>query len=178
MTGEEGCGWPSSRSALGLGALIGYARHDLGRVTVIAARPHSFGGPSFAFRPYLSRAFGVPNLDASGARLCDLVDECASDDVVFFAHNGGPTGLRGAPRHLGLRLQAAGRRLRRRGSARCHRSRPSSGKARARGGGGPHAPASLGRAPWRGQGARRDGARRRGHALLERPPGFRASVAA
>ena len=84
-------------SALGAARLTGYARHDFGEVTVIAARPHSFGGPSFAFRPYLSRAFGVPNLDASGARLCDLVDECPTDDVVFFAHNG-PTGL-GSARH-------------------------------------------------------------------------------
>lgn len=97
LSGGEEARVAQLSDALGAARLTGYARHVLGDVTVIAARPHSFGGPGFAFRPYLSRAFGVPNLDASGARLCDLVDECESEHLVFFAHNG-PTGL-GAARH-------------------------------------------------------------------------------
>lgn len=79
-------------SSSGRASLTGYRVHRLGGLSIVAARPHSFGGPSFAFKPYLSRAFGVANLDASGARLCDLVDETTTEAIVFLAHNG-PTGL-------------------------------------------------------------------------------------
>lgn len=84
-------------SALGAATLTGYSVVELAGISMICGRPHSFGGPSFSYRPYLSRAFGVENVDASGARLCDLVDEAASERLIFLAHNG-PTGL-GSERH-------------------------------------------------------------------------------
>jgi len=72
--------------------LAGYSLHTLGDLTIVAARPHSFGGPRLAFRPYLDDAFGVGSLEASAARLRALVDAAGSERLVFFAHNG-PTGL-------------------------------------------------------------------------------------
>lgn len=85
-------------AALGAAELTGYRVHELAPdLSLIAARPHSFGGPRIAFLPYLERAYGVRSMDASGARLCDLVDEARGRRLVFFAHNG-PSGL-GARRH-------------------------------------------------------------------------------
>jgi uncharacterized protein (TIGR04168 family) len=59
---------------------------------MIAARPHSFGGPRLAFRPYLTEVFRVPTIEASAERLCSLIDDTLDERVVFLAHNG-PTGL-------------------------------------------------------------------------------------
>jgi uncharacterized protein (TIGR04168 family) len=92
VSGGEEARVAELRAAIGSAILTGYAVHEIGAISIIAARPHSFGGPSFAFKPYLSRAFGITNLDASGARLCDLVDEAEAEQLIFFAHNG-PTGL-------------------------------------------------------------------------------------
>jgi uncharacterized protein (TIGR04168 family) len=76
----------------------GYSCHDYqlgGRAfTVIAARPHSLGGPRLAFRHYLRNRFDVDSMSASTDRLCALVDSSKHDDLVFLAHNG-PTGLGG-----------------------------------------------------------------------------------
>jgi uncharacterized protein (TIGR04168 family) len=92
------------RSALGAATLTGYSRHVLQtgslRVQLIAARPHSFGGPTLSFRPYLSQAFGVTSLDDSAARLCRLVDESEPGvPIVFLAHNG-PAGLGDRRHHI------------------------------------------------------------------------------
>ena len=85
-------------AALGAVQLAGYSRHvfEKGplRLDVIAARPHSMGGPFLGYRPYLKRAFNVTSFEDSTERLCSLVDE-AGPDLVFLAHNG-PTGLGGA----------------------------------------------------------------------------------
>ena len=82
--------------ALGDKELAGYSVHRLegqGRaVDVIAARPHSAGGPRLAFRPYLRERFGVDDLEDSVRRLSTLVDESDADEMIFFAHNG-PAGL-------------------------------------------------------------------------------------
>lgn len=72
--------------------LAGYSMHRLEGFTLIAARPHSFGGPHLAFRPYLSESFGVATMEASAARLRSLVDDVRDERLVFLAHNG-PTGL-------------------------------------------------------------------------------------
>jgi len=98
LSGGEEARVAELREALGAAKLTGYAVAELSSdVSMICARPHSFGGPNFAYKPYLGRAFGVENLDASGARLCDLVDEATSERLIFLAHNG-PTGL-GRERH-------------------------------------------------------------------------------
>lgn len=76
-------------------ALCGYCSHPVntafGEVTFIGGRPHSNGGPTLAFRSMLERLYEVDSLESSAERLERLVDD-ATDDIVFFAHNG-PTGL-------------------------------------------------------------------------------------
>lgn len=78
--------------ALGAVPMAGYSSHGVGDLTLIAARPHSMGGPSLGFRPLLQRRFGVGSLDASAARLRSLVDAAPTDRLVFVGHNG-PAGL-------------------------------------------------------------------------------------
>lgn len=82
--------------ALGPVPLVGYSLHDVEvggvAVTLIAARPHSFGGPRLAFGRHLRRWYGVDSLEGSAERLKRLVETARHDDLVFLAHNG-PTGL-------------------------------------------------------------------------------------
>lgn len=79
------------KGALGSAIAVGYSRHPFDSIDVIAARPHSAGGAHLAFRPYLTEAFGIADMESSAERLCSLVDQCTRD-IVFLAHNG-PTGL-------------------------------------------------------------------------------------
>ena len=58
---------------------------------LIAARPHSMGGPHMGFRPYLKSKFGIESLAQSKERLRELVDQCGPR-IMFLAHNG-PKGL-------------------------------------------------------------------------------------
>lgn len=89
------------RRAIAPAILAGYSVHPLrsgsDRIDLVVARPHTFGGPHLAFRPYLREAFDVDSLERSAERLCELVDRTETERVVFLAHNG-PTGL-GARRH-------------------------------------------------------------------------------
>ncbi len=75
--------------------VCGYSRHPVRvrglALDIIAARPHSMGGPQLSFAPYLERRFGVRSMEDSSARLKALVDS-AEAPILFFAHNG-PTGL-------------------------------------------------------------------------------------
>ena len=80
------------REAVGPHALGAYSRHRFGDLTVIAARPHSMGGPTLSFADHLQATWGVGSLDASAARLQALVDGAETERLVFVAHNG-PTGL-------------------------------------------------------------------------------------
>lgn len=85
------------REALGPGVLAGYSVRELrgaggDRLECVAARPHSFGGPRLAFRPFLRTVFGVDSLEASAERLRGLVDQCTGERVIFLAHCG-PSGL-------------------------------------------------------------------------------------
>jgi uncharacterized protein (TIGR04168 family) len=84
------------RRALAPLPMVGYSRHDYSvrglDFAVLAARPHSMGGPTLGCAPYLSRTFGIASLEESAERLKQLVEECPAQHVIFFAHNG-PTGL-------------------------------------------------------------------------------------
>ena len=75
--------------------LCGYSLHRVaaGRreVSLIAARPHSMGGPELTFPDYMAHTYGIHSLADSVARLRALVDQ-AGRDIVFLAHNG-PLGL-------------------------------------------------------------------------------------
>ncbi|HSG55283.1 MAG TPA: hypothetical protein VLA45_07490, partial [Paracoccaceae bacterium] len=59
---------------------------------IIAARPHSMGGPELSFPDYMQATYGIADIEASTRRLIQLVDDSESDDLVFLGHNG-PTGL-------------------------------------------------------------------------------------
>lgn len=82
--------------------LVGFSRHTLqarGRsLDIVAARPHSMGGPSLAFRPYLRERFGVDSFADSAARLRDLFDAC-EHPILVLAHNG-PAGLGERPEDI------------------------------------------------------------------------------
>jgi uncharacterized protein (TIGR04168 family) len=80
------------QEALGSCVVAAYSRHRVGELTVVAARPHSMGGPDLAFPAMLQTHWGVNSLEASAARLFELIDGVDTEDVVFLAHNG-PTGL-------------------------------------------------------------------------------------
>ncbi len=81
--------------ALGRVRLVGFSRHALEfngvKLDLVGARPHSMGGPTCAFYPYLRQRFGIGDLDAAANRLMEIVEECKSP-ILFLAHNG-PTGL-------------------------------------------------------------------------------------
>lgn len=82
------------RHALGAVELCGYSLHrfDAG-VTVLAARPHSVGGPRLAFRRYIAQRFGLQTMEESAARLRSLFDEIAPAERVIVLGHCGPTGL-------------------------------------------------------------------------------------
>jgi uncharacterized protein (TIGR04168 family)/Raf kinase inhibitor-like YbhB/YbcL family protein len=80
--------------------LCGYSLHPFEQhgLTVLAARPHSLGGPRLAFRRYLASRFNVRRMTDSVDRLCALFDAVPeSQQILVLAHNG-PSGL-GSARH-------------------------------------------------------------------------------
>jgi uncharacterized protein (TIGR04168 family) len=81
-------------AALGAVRRVGYLRAELpGGVHLVAARPHTMGGPQLSFVRAVEAAHGVRTLEASAERLIALVDEVPPEaPVVFLAHNG-PSGL-------------------------------------------------------------------------------------
>lgn len=83
--------------------LCGYSLHPVElpglRLTVVAARPFSMGGPELSFPEALARLHDVHSMRDSKARLRALVDAAPTEHIVFFAHNG-PTGLGGQPEDI------------------------------------------------------------------------------
>jgi uncharacterized protein (TIGR04168 family) len=59
---------------------------------IIAARPHSMGGPNLSFKPYLKKSLGIHSIEESAAKIKEQIDKSQNENIVFFAHNG-PTGL-------------------------------------------------------------------------------------
>ncbi len=105
----KGIGWLAELSSAGQDSRVEELRQHLGAVTfaayschnfsindqqftIIAARPFSPGGSELRFRPYLRQAYNIHSLEDSSRRLKLLVDEAASETLVFLAHNG-PSGL-------------------------------------------------------------------------------------
>ncbi|TXS95182.1 hypothetical protein FV139_04590 [Parahaliea maris] len=80
--------------------LCGYSHHLIEAVdfavSLIAARPHSMGGPTLSFPDYMADTYGIDSLEQSTERLCALVDEAEAEHLVFLAHNG-PLGFGEAP---------------------------------------------------------------------------------
>jgi uncharacterized protein (TIGR04168 family) len=85
----------SLRRALAPVPLCGYTAHrfESHRITVIAARPHSIGGPRIAFARYIARQFDVRTMEDSAERLRVLVDAVPRGDRVIVLAHCGPTGL-------------------------------------------------------------------------------------
>ena len=81
-------------------SLCGYSHHRVhaegSEISLLAARPHSMGGPNLSFPDYMSQTYGINSLEDSRDRLCSLVDEVESDRLIFLAHNG-PLGLGDRP---------------------------------------------------------------------------------
>lgn len=89
----------TGQSAAGTVSLCGYSHHRIAvqgrQISLIAARPHSMGGPELTFPDYMAQTYGINSLAESESRLRDLVDS-AADEIIFLAHNG-PVGLGGEP---------------------------------------------------------------------------------
>jgi len=83
--------------------LCGYTHHllDAGgfAVSLIAARPHSMGGPDLSFPEYMAQTYEVASMDHSIERLIRLVDEADAENLIFLAHNG-PVGLGDSPHDM------------------------------------------------------------------------------
>jgi uncharacterized protein (TIGR04168 family) len=74
----------------------GYSLHELSLagvdLSIITGRPFAMGGCELSFPAELESNFGIASLEASAERLCALVDEATTENLVFLAHNG-PSGL-------------------------------------------------------------------------------------
>jgi uncharacterized protein (TIGR04168 family) len=77
-------------------ALCGYSVHEvrLGEraLSLVVGRPYAMGGNELSFPQALREGYGIASMAESSERLCALVEQAASSDVVFLAHNG-PLGL-------------------------------------------------------------------------------------
>jgi uncharacterized protein (TIGR04168 family) len=73
---------------------IGFARRELPAlgVTLIGARPFSWGGPSLRSVELYKALYGISTVEESSRRIVDLARDAHHRDVVILAHNG-PTGL-------------------------------------------------------------------------------------
>lgn len=95
FAGVQGRRLDALAEAVAPATLGAYSRHPVGEgaeaVDLIAGRPHSMGGPTLAFTPHLTARWGVDSLEASVARLRELID-AAGPRLVFASHNG-PSGL-------------------------------------------------------------------------------------
>ena len=92
-----------SSAAGGQAQLCGYSVHatpvpelDL---TLVAARPHSMGGPELSFPDYMRTTYGIASMQDSTDRLVSLVDAAQTSRLIFLAHNG-PTGLGAEPEDM------------------------------------------------------------------------------
>ena len=81
--------------------LCGYSLHHFSHrgveFEVIAARPHSMGGPRLSFHHHLKTHFGIDSIEESAHELCALVDKSRCANLIFLSHNG-PSDM-GAERH-------------------------------------------------------------------------------
>ncbi|HEX5659040.1 MAG TPA: metallophosphoesterase [Polyangiales bacterium] len=72
--------------------LCGYSLHAYAGLTVLAARPYSRGGPELYAAEALQDRFGVSSMEDSARKLCALIDQVETPELIVLAHNG-PTGL-------------------------------------------------------------------------------------
>jgi uncharacterized protein (TIGR04168 family) len=77
---------------------LAYARLELPRfgMTLVGARPFSWGGQDIRSPEIYRELFGVRNMRESAERIVDLVRDAEHDDIAILAHNG-PLGLSSEP---------------------------------------------------------------------------------
>lgn len=72
--------------------LCGYSVHEvmLGRstISVLIGRPYAMGGNELSFPEALEETYGIRTMEESKARLCELVEQVPTRDVIILAHNG------------------------------------------------------------------------------------------
>lgn len=92
--GERGTGGRREAIARALGAgLAGYSRHRLADdLDLVAGRPHSMGGPTLSFAPFLEDELGVTSMKDSAQRIIDVIEQSTAPNLLFLGHNG-PAGL-------------------------------------------------------------------------------------
>jgi len=83
--------------------LCGYSHHLIHAgqldVSLIAARPHSMGGPTLSFPEYMEDTYDIDCLEASSRRMIELVEQAEAEHLIFLAHNG-PAGLGEQPQDI------------------------------------------------------------------------------
>ncbi len=77
---------------------LGYSRRELPEagVTLIGARPFSWGGRDIRSPEVYGEFYGVRSPDESAARIIDLASRARHEDLLILAHNG-PRGLGAQP---------------------------------------------------------------------------------
>ncbi len=83
--------------------LCGYSHHLIHAgqldISLIAARPHSMGGPMLSFPEYMEDTYDIDSLAASSRRMIELVNQAEAEHLIFLAHNG-PAGLGEEPHDI------------------------------------------------------------------------------
>lgn len=80
---------------------VGYGCLNLPQfqISVVGARPFSWGGDKWRNKRFLGDRYGVSNFDESLALMMLQVDACDYDNIIFLGHNG-PTGLGAEPEDI------------------------------------------------------------------------------
>lgn len=83
---------PMAHGREGNVALCGYSVHEVSigerTFSVIAGRPYAMGGNELSFPEALQERYGIVSMVASKERLCALVEQAPTTDLIFLAHNG------------------------------------------------------------------------------------------
>ena len=87
----------SSINALG-SSYLGYGVVDVpaAQVSVVGARPFSYGGPQLRGREVYEELDGVRDFESSAQRIVEVAQSAKHCDLIILAHNG-PTGLGSEP---------------------------------------------------------------------------------
>ena len=73
---------------------VGFGKLELPQcnITVIGARPFSWGGPRWRYKPFYRERCNVLSFEESTARISASIDAAQHDTLIFLGHNG-PAGL-------------------------------------------------------------------------------------
>ncbi len=82
-------------------AHVGYAQRDFSQfnLSVVGARPFSWGGPEWKNKEFLRDRYNVTNFTESTAKIVASAQRSACDTLIFLGHNG-PAGLGEQPEDI------------------------------------------------------------------------------